>query len=64
MTLLLFNLSDTPVLIGHALDARGHIPTCTERECGEPGSPALNWAKDEGTYLMSKRHPSSPRLKG
>ena len=60
MTLLLFNLSDTPVLIGHALGARGHIPTCAERECGEPGSPALNWAKDDGTYLMSNGTPALP----
>jgi hypothetical protein len=64
MTTLLFDLADTIVIAEHALNAELSIPTFYERDRGEQGSPALEWAKDDGTYLMSNGAPSLPGRNG
>lgn len=56
-TVLQFPLADVIELVAHALSCTEHIESYSQREAGEPGTPALEWVKDDGTYLMSNGVP-------
>jgi hypothetical protein len=56
-TVLQFPLDDVIELVAHALGCTEHIESYSQSEAGEPGRPALEWVKDDGTYLMSNGRP-------
>lgn len=60
-TVLQFPLTDVIELVAHSLSCTDHIASFSQVEAGEPGAPALEWVKDDGTYLMSN---GVPRLAG
>lgn len=60
-TVLQFPLAEVIELVAHTLSCTDHIESYSQLEAGEPGVPALEWVKDDGTYLMSN---GVPRLEG
>jgi hypothetical protein len=56
-TVLQFTLADVMELVVHSLSCTDHIASFSQTEAGEPGAPALEWVKDDGTYLMSNGVP-------
>jgi hypothetical protein len=56
-TVLRFPLDDVIELVAHALSCTEHIESYSQREAGDLGTPALEWVKDDGTYLMSNGLP-------
>ncbi|MBF6331884.1 hypothetical protein [Nocardia transvalensis] len=54
---LWFPLSEVGEIAEHALAADEHSPSISQYDNGDPGGPALVWAKDDGTYVLSNGLP-------
>lgn len=54
---LWFRATEVCELAEHALAAPDHRRSLTQIDNGEPATPALVWAKDDGTYLTSNGLP-------